>query len=633
MDSLSPPEALLAIPLAASSKRGEEGAMAGAASIVGMRDIQTLFESGTASGLSDRHLLERFVSGRDESAEAAFVVLVQRHGPMVLRVCRNVLGDATDAEDAFQATFLVLVKRSGSIRRLESLGSWLFGVACRVAARARVEASKRRQVERQGALRIVQPVDSSETGAIAHAEYGPVVQEEVRRLPEKYRAVVALCYWQGLTQEQAAVQLGCPLGTVRSRLARAKSKLHGRLSRRGLAPLAVAVAAALETCSAEAAGLSHVSQPLINSTVKTSAQIAAGRAITDVASTSVVVLTRNILRSMSMIKFKMVGGAIVVVGLGLYGASLAAPEPDSGRPGVHSRRSDASADKSKSKAQPAIVSLGDYVVEPPDLLIVEVLDALPGRPISGERLVRPDGKISLGFYGDIFVAGLALPEVKTKVIKHLMKFLTDEALGLVSFDDEGNPEMDPVTKKPKMIDPKDSSMVFVDVTAYNSKNYYIQGEVLVSGKLPITGRETILDAINYAGGLSALADHKGVVLYRQAKKGGTLEALPIDIDQITMGDDLSTNYQLLPDDRLVVRRSEISLPEPAQALSDHPPQDVAWRSGPVSYFQRLQTTQATPSKPGPNHESVSPSRRVEARLNELEQKLDLILEVVKGRKP
>ena len=120
-----------------------------------VRNIQMLFDAGTASGLSDRQLLERFTGGRDASGEAAFEVLVLRHGPMVLRVCRNVLGDSTDAEDAFQATFLVLVRRCGSIRRLESLGSWLYGVACRVAARARVDAAKRRSAERRGALRVV----------------------------------------------------------------------------------------------------------------------------------------------------------------------------------------------------------------------------------------------------------------------------------------------------------------------------------------------------------------------------------------------------------------------------------------------------------------------------------------------
>ena len=113
-------------------------ALAGHSDVVRHRD---------GSGLSDRQLLERFASRRDASAEAAFEVLVLHHGPIVLRVCRNVLGDSTDAQDAFQATFLVLVRRFGSIRRLDSIGGWLYGVACRVAARARVEASRHRAAE------------------------------------------------------------------------------------------------------------------------------------------------------------------------------------------------------------------------------------------------------------------------------------------------------------------------------------------------------------------------------------------------------------------------------------------------------------------------------------------------------
>ncbi len=114
--------------------------MTGGSSVELLRDIQILFESGTASGLTDRQLLERFIHHRDPSA---FEVLVLRHGPMVLRVCRNLLHDPNDAQDAFQATFLILVRRSGSIRRLDSVGSWLYGVACRAAARLRVGSARR----------------------------------------------------------------------------------------------------------------------------------------------------------------------------------------------------------------------------------------------------------------------------------------------------------------------------------------------------------------------------------------------------------------------------------------------------------------------------------------------------------
>src|SRR4051812_21874267 len=139
------------------------------------------------------------------------------------------------------------------------------------------------------------------------------------------------------------------------------------------------------------------------------------------------------------------------------------------------------------------VSLPDYVVEPPDLLIVEVLEALPGRPISGERLVRPDGKISLGFYGEVYVAGITTEEIKEKIVLHLRKFLPDEVLGLT--------EIAPQPGEVREIPPRDSNRVFVDVTAYNSKFYYVQGDVAAPGKMPIVGNETVLDAINYAGGL------------------------------------------------------------------------------------------------------------------------------------
>src|SRR3954465_4547668 len=141
------------------------------------------------------------------------------------------------------------------------------------------------------------------------------------------------------------------------------------------------------------------------------------------------------------------------------------------------------------------VSMPDYVVEPPDLLLVEVLEALPGRPISGERLVRPDGKISLGFYGDVDVAGLTLPEVKEKVIQQLSKFLPDEVLGLEETEDNGTPD-DPDDDKVVAVNPRDSNPVLVDVSAYNSKVYYVEGEVAEPGRLPITGNETVLDAIH-----------------------------------------------------------------------------------------------------------------------------------------
>ncbi len=299
--------------------------MAGGTSGAILRDIQTLFDIGTVGGLTDRQLLERFAARRDASSEAAFEVLVLRHGPMVLRVCRNVLRDRADADDAFQATFLVLVRRSDSIRQLDSVGGWLYGVACRVAARARVEAGRRRTVEDRAAARIVEAVDPNGDDGPAGLGLGPVVQEEVRRLPERYRAVVALCYWEGLTHEQAAAQLGCPLGTVRSRMARARKILHRRLTRRGLAPLAGVVAASFDSASAAmvASRLSSVSNELIQTTVRAAGQVAAGKMTAQVATNAVALLVERVIWSTTMIKISSVATGLVLLGLTGYGVGLA----------------------------------------------------------------------------------------------------------------------------------------------------------------------------------------------------------------------------------------------------------------------------------------------------------------------
>jgi polysaccharide export outer membrane protein len=198
-------------------------------------------------------------------------------------------------------------------------------------------------------------------------------------------------------------------------------------------------------------------------------------------------------------------------------------------------------------------TMPDYVIEPPDLVVIEVLDALPGRPITGERLVRPDGKVSLGFYGEVYLAGLTIPEAKEKVILHLRKYINDDILGLY-VDDVDDPEH----KGPKEVDPRDSDRVYVDVSAYNSKYYYIQGDVAVPGRLPITGNETVLDAINFAGGLIPTAAPNNIRLVRPAPPGACCEqTLPVNLAAIISGGDPTTNYQILPGDRIVVYRDPI----------------------------------------------------------------------------
>ena len=196
------------------------------------------------------------------------------------------------------------------------------------------------------------------------------------------------------------------------------------------------------------------------------------------------------------------------------------------------------------------VMMPDYVVEAPDLILVEVLEALPGRQITGERLVRPDGKISLGFYGEVIVAGLTIPQIKSKIVLHLREYMTDQALGLVKLDEQ--------TEKYVDVDPEKTDRVFVDVTAYNSKIYYVQGDVAQPGRLPITGNETVLDAINYAGGLIPTASTVNIRLVRPAPPGAKCEqVLPVNYAAIVNAGDSTTNYQIMPGDRLVVYRDPI----------------------------------------------------------------------------
>ena len=578
--------------------------MEGIAAAGYLRDMNTLFDAGTAGGLSDRQLLERFAGGRDAAAEAAFEALVLRHGPMVMRVCRSTLGqEQADVHDAFQATFLVLVRKSQSIRRLDSVGSWLFGVASRVARRARAEAARRRSVERQGGLRSAASGDHG--GELSdRLDLDKVIQNEVERLPDHLRAVVVLCYWEGLTHDQAAARLGCPLGTVRSRVARARDLLRRRLNRRGLEPVAGAMAAALRSPDVLKAKALEIPGSLVNSTVQAAKQVAAGGSLAHLTSQSVAELVRAVVGSMFMTKLRTLSGCLLLIGAGACGLTLALSrfeDPPKGR-----RDRTQSMKPGNSRAQPPVELISEYVIDPPDLVLVEVLEALPGRPISGERLVRPDGKISLGWYGDVYVAGKTVRQAKADIISHLQRFMHDEQLGLIQYDEEKDePLIDPKTGEIMRLDPRDSDRVFFDVTAYNSKSYYVQGEVNGPGRFPITGQERVLDAIDYCNGLTADADHDRVFLYRQPPDGGPVRTLRIDIDQILFGDDLSTNYQFLAGDKLVVQR----------------------RRGESGANQK-KLLAVEPDRQATKSESTD-LERIDRRMDEMEQKLDQILESLK----
>jgi len=251
------------------------------------------------AGLTDGQLLEDYVSRRDE---AALADLVRRHGPMVWGVCRRVLQNYHDAEDAFQATFLVLLRRAAAVVPREMVANWLYGVAHQTALKARATACKRKVRERQ-------VTEMPEPAAVEQSpwrELRPLLDEELSRLPDIYRSVVVLCDLEGKTRKETARQLGVPEGTVAGRLARGRVMLARRLTRRGLVLSGSALAAVFSQNLAGAV----VPSAVVRSTIKAACLMAAGRAA-GVISVEVAALAKGVLNTMLMSKLK-IGGTILL---------------------------------------------------------------------------------------------------------------------------------------------------------------------------------------------------------------------------------------------------------------------------------------------------------------------------------
>jgi RNA polymerase sigma factor (sigma-70 family) len=265
-------------------------------------------------GLTDGQLLRRFVATRDE---AAFATLLHRHGSMVLGVCRRILRHAQDAEDAFQATFLVLARKASAVRR-GALASWLYAVAYRTALQARARRSRRQAHERQ-----VGPMPHPEVMPSQAQDWRPVLDRELGRLGEDQRAVLVLCDLEGRSRKEAAHLLGLPEGTLSSRLARARQVLARRLGRQGVSlPAGALVAALAEGASAA------VPARLAATTVRAAVMLAAGRA----AAAPAAALMREVLKAMLLTKLKLVVAAVLVAGaLGagglVYRAAAQPPAP------------------------------------------------------------------------------------------------------------------------------------------------------------------------------------------------------------------------------------------------------------------------------------------------------------------
>ena len=275
---------------------------------------------------TDGELLSRFVVTRDE---ASFAALVRRHGPMVLSVCRRMLRHDQDAEDCFQATFMVLARKAATVKR-ESVGSWLYAVAYRTSLEARAVNARRRTREKQ-----VHEMPHPEIMPPEVSDWRPWLDQELNRLPEQYRAVIVACDLEGRSRKEAARQLGIAEGTLSSRLARGRRLLAKRLAPHGLSLSGAALAAAV----CEGAASAQVPAVLVSMITKTAVLVAAGELAAMSASSAI--LMKGVLKSMFLTKLKlMVSVVMVVTALGtsglIYRASgqSAAPvqKPSDGKP-------------------------------------------------------------------------------------------------------------------------------------------------------------------------------------------------------------------------------------------------------------------------------------------------------------
>jgi RNA polymerase sigma factor (sigma-70 family) len=361
-----------------------------------LRQIRGLALSEDAARQEDARLLDRFLGQRDE---AAFEALVRRHGPMVLGVCRRLLPDWCDVEDAFQATFLVLLRKAPSLGRRERVGPWLYGVARRTALRARRSAARRQTHEKQ----VAHPASTDDGDDVAWRDMRAVLDDELARLPEKYRAPVILCYLEGKTYNEAAELLGWPSGTVFGRLARARDLLRQRLTRRGLALSAglLAVALAEKTSAAVPAALTastmQVAQALVAGNVPAVAAV----------SSSAAALMEGVLQAMFLKQLKIVLAAVslvllVVVAGVLTHTMLAAPQADDTKEEKKADEPAPAGEPNRTTEEPArwgtvkgqVVFDGDPIPEPKPISVDKDQQHCQSRGplVSNEWVVNKDNK-------------------------------------------------------------------------------------------------------------------------------------------------------------------------------------------------------------------------------------------------
>jgi RNA polymerase sigma factor (sigma-70 family) len=343
-----------------------------------IRHLRSVALVQDGAGLTDGQLLECYLAQRDDSA---FAALVRRHGPMVLGVCRRVLCDAHDAEDAFQATFLVLVRKAASVLPREMVGNFLYGVAYRTAQEARKANARRRAKEKE-----VADVPERQVTEDVWRELQPLLDQELSRLPDHYRVPIVLCDLEGKTHKDAARQLGWPQGTLSSRLVRGRHMLARRLTRQGLA----LSSGALGVVFAQNAASACVPSSLVVSTLNAATLVAAGQAVTGVISAKVAALTEGVLKAMLLTKLKT--ATVVLLALSVLGAGATI---FTHRALAQKPAEQAAKDKPKEEGKK----------ETPEVSgVVKTLDAAKGsltiqlgKPLSGEKIftLAKDAKIFL----------------------------------------------------------------------------------------------------------------------------------------------------------------------------------------------------------------------------------------------
>jgi RNA polymerase sigma-70 factor (ECF subfamily) len=275
--------------------------------------IRKVASGWQAADLPDPELLEQFVGRRDE---AAFAVIVRRHGPMVRRLCLRILQNEQDADDAFQATFLVLCRKAGWVDRKQSLGGWLHGVAYRVAQKARIASARRQRHERcSPARRLADPL-----AEVSLKEAHAILDDELARLPDKFRGPLVLCYLEGRTRDEAAHQLGWSASIFKSRLEQARQRLARRLAARGLGLAGTLVAALFCETTARAA----VPAVLLDSTIKAATGVMAGVTASAIPP-RVAALAEGVLKAMFITRLKIATAVLLVAGFIGAGTSALAP--------------------------------------------------------------------------------------------------------------------------------------------------------------------------------------------------------------------------------------------------------------------------------------------------------------------